>query len=192
MNFPEEILLIFKDNYKGEIEFNSELLDFEIKFKENEKQVNELLIYEFLFSNEKTNYSKYNSFKKAQKIKTLTKTSNEKPEENRIKDCLIEYLVSSKKMNIILNQSQKTAIEKNRLKNLSSFKLLTLRMEENFLSIKDEGNSKAKIDKNKSGVIQGTLSNKNENSSYLGFINNVIQNNNQSISSFISKFTSFK
>ena len=36
MNFPEEILLIFKDNYKGEIEFNSELLDFEIKFKENE------------------------------------------------------------------------------------------------------------------------------------------------------------
>ena len=62
-------------------------------------------------------------------------------------------------------------------------------MEENFLSIKDDANNKNK-DKLKNSPSLNTLKN-NEPSSYLGFIGNVLQNNNQSISSFISKLTNF-
>lgn len=196
--FPEKLLEDFINSYKGEstleVEKYKSLIQERIANSEKDC-LNEAFIYEFFFSNDKTLYLKQQiCFKKAilQSISEVNKVDKliHQPEQ-KTKEKFKEYFVSPHHTRNALSQTEISTIEKNRLKSLTSFKLLSLKMEENFLSIKDETNTKNKQDKSKSTIPQNTINVKNENSGYLGFLGNVIQNNNQSISSLISKFTNF-
>ena len=195
-SFPDHLINLYIENYKGEITLSKEITQIDYMTSIiKEKDLKESLLYEFFFTNEKRSLSYYQCSTKIQLINHLTSIIQDKSNKQsgpKTIENLKEYLVSSDYKRNELSISQYTTIEKNRLKNISSFKLLTLKMEENFLSIKDDANFKNKADKNISGVVPNVPTAKNENSSYFGFLNNVIQNNNQSITSFISKFTSFK
>ena len=202
LNLLKDVINRYTDNYKGKhiIDFNSFEKQIEMKLNtEIVKEIvdqNELFVHEFFFKNERIYYYdfqyKINAAIVANLIHIPILEHKVKIKDNdnvKNKGKLKEFLISSYHDKKELSPSNIVAIEKDNLKSLSSYKLLTLKMEENFLSIKDDANNKNK-DKLKNSPSLNTLKN-NEPSSYLGFIGNVLQNNNQSISSFISKLTNF-
>jgi hypothetical protein len=188
----------FLNSYKGDLSINVEnfntLIEERISYNHNDS-ISESFVYEFFFSDEKTFYTKQQLSSKKGVLISISQDNNVEKlshqSEEKTKEKYKDYFISFRKNKNEFNQAQISTIEKNRLKSLTSFKLLSLKMEENFLSIKDETTSKIKQDKTKSTVSPNSTNIKNENSGYLGFLGNVIQNNNQSISSLISKFTNF-
>ena len=195
--FPEKLTDDFINSYKGELSLDIETYKNLIEERISNSEcsgINEAFVYEFFFSDENTFYLKQKLCLKKAILKSISDVNKvdilNHQFEQKTKEKFKEYFVSPHNSRTALSQTEISTIEKNRLKSLSSFKLLSLKMEENFLSIKDETN-KNKQDKFKSTVPQNTINVKNENTGYLGFIGNVIQNNNQSISSLISKFTNF-
>ncbi len=196
--FPKNLIEEFVNSYKGDLSIDVEkyntLIEERISSNQN-NSISESFIYEFFFSDEKTFYVKQKLSSKKAVLVSISHSNNVEKlshqSEEKTKEKFKDYFISFHHNKNELNQAQISTIEKNRLKSLTSFKLLSLKMEENFLSIKDESSTKNKQDKTKSTIGPNTTNIKNENSSYLGFLGNVIQNNNQSISSLISKFTNF-
>ena len=200
-NLIKDVINKYLENYKGKHIIDYNLFEKQIELRlnaETKKEIdqNELFVLEFFYKNERKYYNDYLHKNNSTIVENLiynpaneNKVKNLEIENVKNKDKLKEYLIYSHDDRSELSLNNIAAIEKDRLKSLSSYKLLTLKMEENFLSIKDDTNNKNK-DKLKNSPSLNNLKN-NEPSSYLGFLGNVIQNNNQSISSFISKLANF-
>ena len=150
---------------------------FQSIFKIDNDQIGELMLNEFFFTNNKTYYYCYSNQIRTIMLKDLTRPNiiriynSQKTTHDKLK----ELFVSPKEGKQI--SSRIGNILQNKFNNLSSFRLLSLKIEENFFSIKDDVASKNGAEKNKSDSDHDTVV-KIDNSGYLGIFKNLILKEN--------------